>query len=351
MRIELPNIFQCMFTIKPVTDTAWDDFVLGQEQSLFVQSSSYGVFYEAMGENYFILGLYQDEQLVGGSLIVTTHAKRGNFLYLPYGPLLPEDGRDEAFLLFTQELRSVARRDGYAFVRVSPFLQETDDICMLFQKSGFRRAPMHVLAETTWLLNVQHRQDVLLSGMKKNHRNLIHRCEKEGVVILQTTDSEQLGILNDMLDETERRHHFVRFPRAYVNAEFDIFSKKGNALLFLARLPDGRYDAAAVIMFFGNMAVYRHSASLNLDKRLPTSYLIQWRVIQEAKKRGMTYYNFWGISPQDAHRLHPFMGITHFKKGFGGYQRDVLPCQDLVISKWYWLNWIVEKMRSMRRGF
>ena len=62
----------------------WEKFVLTQPFTLFVQSSKYGEFYEKMGEKFWIFGLYENNVLVGGSLVVSVHAKRGNFLFIPY---------------------------------------------------------------------------------------------------------------------------------------------------------------------------------------------------------------------------------------------------------------------------
>ena len=65
----------------------------------------------------------------------------------------------------------------------------------------------------------------------------------------------------------------------------------------------------------------------------------------------MRWYNFWGVEPKDASASHPFSGIGHFKRGFGGFQEDLLHCQDLPITKKYWVNWIVETIRKRKRGF
>ena len=67
----------------------WEKFIFKQPYSLFVQSFHYGEFYEALGEQGWIFGIYDGEELVGGSLCVSVHAKRGDFLFLPHGPILP----------------------------------------------------------------------------------------------------------------------------------------------------------------------------------------------------------------------------------------------------------------------
>ncbi|MFA7315169.1 MAG: peptidoglycan bridge formation glycyltransferase FemA/FemB family protein [Candidatus Magasanikbacteria bacterium] len=343
----MPNNFRIQEIESP---QIWESFIQKQKSTVFVQSPQYGAFYKTLGENFFILGILKDGELVGGSLVVTTHARRGNFLYLPYGPFLPAEHTSEALKVFTDYLKTYAKKNNYSFIRVSPFLEENSENIALFKSCKYRSAPMHVLAETTWILDIRASEEILLKNMNKNHRNLIRRCEREAVVITQSRDPKDLEGLDQMLEVTARRHNFTKFSRTYIASEFKSFLPD-NTVLFEARLPDGRLDGAAIIMFYGNMACYRHSASLGLDNKLPTSYLLQWEVIKEAKKRGLYWYHFWGIAPTGANKKHPFFGITHFKKGFGGEIRNILHCQDFVVSKKYYFNWIIEQFRKRKRGF
>jgi peptidoglycan pentaglycine glycine transferase (the first glycine) len=328
----------------------WENFLKTQEFTPFVQSSKYIDFYTSLQEKGFILGIFEGEKLIGGSVVVTTHAKRGNFLYLPYGPILPQKQREQSLKVLVEYLKKYGKENAFDFVRVSPFLDDTLENKQLFLKNNFQPAPMHVLAENTWMLDITDDEETLLKNMNKNHRNLIRRCEREGVVIKKSTDINSLKNLSELLDTTAKRHNFIRFSDHYIESEFQAFLPS-NVMLFEAFLPDGSLDGAAVILFYGNMAAYRHSASLNINSKLPSSYLLQWHVIQEAKKRGIQWYNFWGIAPETASKEHPFFGITHFKKGFGGQKKDLLHCQDLPLSKKYWFNWIIESIRRIKRGF
>lgn len=343
-----------MITIKQLMTTRefeqWNSFVQEQEFTLFTQSSANGAFYKSLGEQYWIFGMFHGDTLIGGSFVSSVHARRGNFLLLSYGPVL--DFTNKAFVQeFFTFLKKFAKKEGYDFIRVSPFCNNTAEVNKLFRRIGFRKAPMHVLAENTWLLNLEPSEDELLKNMKKNHRNLIRRCEREGVRIETTTNPKNLSRFQDMHDVVAKRHKFHRFSRKFIQKEFDALSGKNNVVLYEAFLPDGQLDSAAIIFYFGNMAAYRHSASLHLDKRIPTSYLIQWHVIQEAKKRGKKWYNFWGIAPTESTKNHPFAGITHFKKGFNGEQKDLLPAQDLPISLKYWFAFAIETLRRIKRGF
>ena len=340
-----------MYTVKQVKDqNKWEDFVMSQEFSPFVQSYKYGNFYENKGENSWIFGLFKEDKLIGGSLVVSTHAKRGDFLYLPYGPLIDFDN-EEALQTFFTKLKDFAKEKGFDFLRVSPIVEDNEQNKKALEGCGLRSAPMHILAETSWILEPEGDDQELIMNMKKNHRNMIRRCMREDVKIEKRTDDEALKELNDMHDVVAERHDFERFPREYINKEFKEFAEDDQAVIYHAYLPNGELDSSSIIMFYGNMGVYRHSASLRKNNKLSTSYFIQWKAIQEARERGMQYYNFWGIAPDDASEDHPFYGITRFKKGFGGFNKDFMHCHDLPITWKYWLNWSVETIRRYKRGF
>jgi len=329
----------------------WENFVKSLEHTLFVQSWYYGEFYKSLGEQFWVFGIYENDNLVGGSLVLSTHAKRGNFLYLPYGPIINTDNRVAAFGKILIFLEKFAKKNNYDFLRFSPFVPHTEEEATMYKELGFKKAPIHSLAENTWLLELKQPEDQILSKMNKNHRNLINRCKREGVIIKLDKDPKYLSEFNKIHDETAKRHKFHRFTNEYVEKEFNIFANRGEALLFRAYLSDGRLDSAAIFIYYGTMSAYRHSGSLNLDKKLPSSYLLQWLAIQEALRRGMKTHNFWGVSPEDAPDSHPFKGITHFKKGFGGRQIDLLSCHDFKISNKYYFTRLIETARRMRRGF
>jgi lipid II:glycine glycyltransferase (peptidoglycan interpeptide bridge formation enzyme) len=338
------------YEIKLVEDKAkWEEFLKTTTPNIFVQSFKYGEFFKKMGEDAFIIGIFDGERLVGGSLVVTTTARRGKFLYLPYGPKL--DFSDKELLGgFNEFLVGLARREKADFVRVAPFLEDNEESRKLFRDLGYRPAPMHVLAETTWILDLDEDEETLMKNMRQTTRNLIRRGEREGVEIRMSTDEAAIDRLVELLDETARRHHFTPFSKKYIQGELDAFKDADEVKVFEAYF-EGEMVSSAIIFFYGDTAVYRHSASSSRRIKCQPTYFLQWNVIREAKRRGIKHYNFWGIAPEGASKKHPFYGITVFKTGFGGYKKDLLHCQDLPINKKYWLNWFIETLRRLKRGF
>ena len=332
-----------------ITDLSqWEQYAHLQEQGIFLQSGTQRALYEGLGQKTWLL---EKDQI--RSLVTKVEAKRGTFLYLPYGPLCanPIDSFQDLQAFFT-ELKMLAEQEAAAFIRISPYWSDTPQHAHLLKRLGFRQAPIHMLAETLWVLNLEDKtEEELMMGMEKKHRNLVRRAAKDGVSIHHTTEAQAVEQFLELHWETVKRHQFTPYPKEYFRQQVKRFAARDEVKVLEARLND-ELLASAIIMYYGKSAAYHHGASSSKPehRKIPASYLLQWEAIQEAKRRGCTTYNFWGISP-DKNPKHPFFGITHFKTGFGGQQFDLIPCHDLVINPKYYLNWIVETARKWRRGF
>ena len=101
------------------------------------------------------------------------------------------------------------------------------------------------------------------------------------------------------------------------------------AKLYLAEYKN-KIIAANIVLYFGDMAVYLHGASSNEHRNLMAPYLLQWQQITDAKKAGCKKYDFWGITING--KKKNWQGITKFKKGFGGYEKNYIGAYDLIFS-------------------
>lgn len=330
----------------------WDAFLRTQDYNIFVQSSMYGEFNENMGDQSFILGVYDQlnnqKTLIGGSLVIRVSAKRGDFYYLPYGPVIDYTNPKQLSEFF-RALKELALKDKVNFIRISPFVEDGEAVRNNLKALGVRKAPIHMLAEHTWMLPLDLDEVDMLKGMNQNHRNLIRRAARDEIKVESSESVLDVKILHKLLEETAIRHKFTPFSLKYLENEFKVLQNRGEAKLYFA-YHEGDLLSSAMIFFHGNSAVYRHGASSTVKHRMPSSYAIQWEAIQEAKKRGLKYYNFWGIAPE-GNKKHPFYGITHFKKGFGGFKLDLVPAHDLPVNFKYWGNFIIEMIRKIKRGF
>lgn len=324
----------------------WEKTCLQFRPNTFLQSWAWGEFYRSLGQKIFRLGFWENKKLIGLALLIKEEAKRGVYLACPGGPLL-DWSKPSRFADFVAFVRRLGKEEKALFCRVRPSCLQVPENELLFRRQGFFDAPMHMHAETTWQLDLDPSEDELLKKMRKTTRYEIRRALKEGIEVLQTKDPAWLETLYDLQLETARRHHFVPFGHDFLQKQFVAFSARDQAVLFVARY---RKEIAAVsmIVFYGDTAVYHYSGSATRWQKLPSSYLIQWEALREAKRRGCRHYNFWGIAP-DGQPHHRFAGVTTFKKGFGGYPLNFLHAQDLPLSPFYWPVFLFETARRRLR--
>lgn len=337
-----------MRSLIEITDKEiWEDFLVNEAPvSPFFQSWNWGDVQGALGNTIYRLGFYDENDLVGICLVVKIDAKRGRYFHLRHGPVLKDFVNQ--IDTFVAEIKLVAKQHHVDFIRMSPVLPAVSFDMELLKKIGFRNAPIHNMdAENAWVLNVERNEEMLLSEMRKTTRYLIKKAQKLPIQILQTKQLEDFEEFNTLYTITSKRHNFV--PHRGMREELRIFGKDDEAVLFLAKYEE-RIIAGALIIFYGNQAIYHHAASDDAFRDIPAPYLLQWEIIKEAKKRGKELYNFWGVVPENKPN-HPWRGLTLFKMGFGGERVDAIHAQDLPLSVKYWKTFAIETAWRIKRGY
>lgn len=326
----------------------WDNFIHDTNNNFppFFQTWEWGDVQKKEGTTVWRLGLYDEEELVGIASVTLVVAKRGTYLHLRHGPVFKHYTKKYIDFLI-RFLSEKGKKSGISFIRLSPLIDEQIG-AKLFPSSQFRDAQIHAMdAEVCWILPLDVSEEEILKNMRKSHRYLIKRSLTSGVTIERTKNMNKLKEFLPLYTNLAHRKHFV--AHRGLEEEFHIFSQYDEALLFLAYF-EGKVIAGALIDFVDGMAIYRHSASDEQFKHVPAMYLLQWEVIKEAKKRGMKYYNFWGIAPTDNPR-HPWRGLTLFKTGFGGEKKEFMHAKDYVLSFGYWKVFAIELFTKIKKGY
>lgn len=324
----------------------WENFVLSQKDANFLHSWDWGEVQKKLGFKAIRLGFYNIGILEGIALLIIRRARRGNYLECPAGPLLNWDNKS-VFKEFLEQIKAIGKKEKCIFARVRPQLLSTEFNKVLFKKYGFIKAPMHLHAQTTWQLDLDKNEEELLKTMRKTTRYLIRRAKKYGVIILQSNDIKDIDVLYNLQLQTALRHKFVPFSKKYLLTEFEVFSANKECLLFKA-VYKKKILALAMIIFYHKEAIYHYSGSTSEFSKIPASYLLQWEAINEARKRNCLLYNFWGITDSNNPK-HRFYGVTTFKKGFGGWQKNYLPAQDYPLKLRYWTVYLFETIRKIFR--
>lgn len=339
-----------MAQIKHITNKKiWDSFLLKTSKKMFpfFQSWDWGEVQKRLGFSVTRVGIYKDTSLIGVTQIIEVNAKRGKYLHLRHGPVMRHFTKADVAPLLTY-LKKMAREKGYAFVRMSPLIEKSDKKQFL-QTIGFRNAPVHNMdAETCWVLDLRQSEETLLANMRKSHRYLIKKAEKEPIEIVAVTKaSGELVPFLTLYNKLAQKRGFA--PHKGLAEELEVLGENNEAILFVAKY-NSAIVGGALIDFVGNMAVYHHGATDDAYRDVPIAYLLQWHAIKEAKRRGKTFYNFWGIAPTDS-KKHPWYGLSLFKMGFGGEKWEFRHAIDLPLSFGYWKNYAVELLFKLRRGY
>lgn len=317
----------------------------------FLQSLEWGNFQEKLGFPVIRLGVFKNQALKAIAQVIKIKAKRGNFLFVPHGPIIKDNDKNQIKLLIkklTEYLINIAKAENFDFLRIAPILENTLAYKKIFQDLGYKTAPIYLHAETTWVLSLDKTEEEILSQMRKTTRYLIRKAQKQGIVIEKRIDKKAIKDFYDLYLETAKREKFTPFSYDYIQKEFEAFQKTGSCLFFFAKV-DLQYLASSLIIFNKNCAFYHQGASIHT--KFPSSYLLQWEAIKEAKKRGCQYYNFWGIYDEVSKRTpKSWQGLTLFKTGFGGQTIRYLPTQDFIISPKYYFTYLWERFLWWKRG-
>lgn len=325
----------------------WEDFLLKVDFFPLFQSWNWGEVEKKVGRKILRIGLLEDGKLIGVCLIVEVKARRGHYLHLRHGPVLLKFN-NKRFDTILDFVKKEAVKKGASFIRISPFIKKNLIENNFFRKRGFLNAPIHNMdAQLCLVLNITKSEEELLKEMRKTHRYLIRKAQNLNIKIIRTIKMSDIERFLDLYYNLAKRRGFV--PHLGLKEEFEIFVKDDQAMLFLAEF-NGRIISGAIILFVDNMAIYHHGASLDEFRDIPTSYLLQWYAILEAKKREKRLYNFWGVAPLDK-PSHPWKGITLFKTGFGGERIEFIHAQDLPLNIFFWKTYLIELLTRWRKGY
>ena len=330
--------------IKEITDkNIWEEFLAQERPATFLQSWNWGEFNASTDHKIWRLGAYEQGILKAVALVIKVVARRGNFLFCPHGSVPAE-----ALSALTAYLKPIATQEGCAFIRISPLTEQSTEANKAFRDSGYREAPVHMMhPELAWILDITPSEDQLLANMRKTTRYSIKKAEKDGVVISTSTNLNDFEKFYSVYKETVKRQEFTGFSEKYFRAEIEIFFRDNEAMFFFAEY-QGEVVGTAIIVFSGDSAYYHHGATNRKFDKLTDAQLLQWHVIREAKRRGLRFYNFWGVVPESAVK-HPWYGLSIFKRGFGGFEKHYVHAKDLVLSPRYWLTYTIETIRKIKR--
>lgn len=320
----------------------WQEIRQHYQTANFLQSPAWAKMNELVGHKVLI----EEWDDNGWCLMIVKNAKRGRYLEVPGGPLI-DWGNDEIIQRAFQRLREVARAEKCVFIRLRPQLRATNSNQEKLARFGTKRAPMHLHAEHTVMIDLTQSEDELLAAMRRQTRYEVRRAAKLGIEVIFDDSKKLYEEFYQVQGETARRQNFVPPDLDTLLAERAAFGQ--NARLYVAKTSEGEPVAYGLILIDGIEAEYFEAASTELNRKLPGSYALLWQAMKDLKSLQVQRFNLWGIAPP-GQKQHRYAGVTTFKTGFGGETVEFVPAQDIIIKKFrYLFNLAIESVRKRTR--
>lgn len=277
-------------------------------------------------------------QKVGGAIGIKLNLPLAlSFVWFQKGPT-------KISIDFVKELKGT----GATFVRVEPTTLISTDVTKYKLELVSKKSLLcgQASPKATRVLDLSGSEEEILTQMKQKTRYNIRLSEKKGVKV---TESDDVEVFYDLLLSTSgKKTGYYPHEKSYYLTLFKSLGGKGLVKIFVAQY-QGVPLAAILVSFYGKTATYLHGGQGKTKMNLMAPYLCQWEAIKEAKKRGCSYYDFWGVSENDDPN-DPWAGITRFKEGFGG-RKVVFPGTYDIVLKPFWYNvlTIMAKLKHLLR--
>jgi lipid II:glycine glycyltransferase (peptidoglycan interpeptide bridge formation enzyme) len=289
----------------------WDQQQI-KNQASFLQSGQWGEFQSRVG--------VKPHYLSGSGwtcLILEKRNKIGKYLFSQYGPTVKSPADLKAAIDY---MTDYGRRSGAAWLSLEPISSKTspDDLKHTMLASGAKVSARHREPELTRIIDLSPSPDDLLAGISQSTRSFIRKNQREKFINFKSsTDPSDISIFTRMLMGVAERKNIYFYNENYFKKQAETLMPAGMMHLELAYEND-KPVAAALFHDYGQMSTYTFAASLPEARKTSASALLLWQAMLNAKQRGLTKMDLYGIAPDNAGSDHPWSGFTSFKQKFGG---------------------------------
>lgn len=316
-------------------------FVEHHPQGNVHQIYEWGEFQAQSGQRdkFWPLIMEDNGKIVASAMIVRQKLPMGKtWLYCARGPLVDYAKEEHVRTLFGF-ITELAQKENAIFFRFESKLSKTQENPFVHIQS--RPAHAHYQPESTLIVDLQPSEEDILAQMKQKGRYNIKIAKKHGVTV---EESKDIKTFYNIFKETTSRDHFSGHPLSYYENMMKTLGPD-RAKLFLASY-QGIPIAGAIVTYFNQTATYYFGASSNEHRNVMAPYLLHWHIMRDAKARGSTQYDLFGIAPENS-KNHPWEGVTSFKLKFGGTRVNYAPAQEVVYQPlWFWLMKLIKRLRG-----
>ncbi|HET7529205.1 MAG TPA: peptidoglycan bridge formation glycyltransferase FemA/FemB family protein [Candidatus Saccharimonadales bacterium] len=324
-------------------DARWDK-MQSELGASFLQSALWGGFQASIGHKpHYLSG-------PGWScLLLERRAAVGSYLFAPYGPTINDVA---ALTSALTEIKSFSAAQNADWVRLEPVISSAAAEChRTLRQAGGLPAPRDVEPHLTRIVDLSRPAEDILASLSQTTRNLIRRNQREKTLVFKTShDPADIPVFTKMLDTVASRKGVGFYPASYYLKQAQDLMPAGMMVLEMATL-NGRPAGTAIIHDYHKTSTYTYAASDPKFRDKNVSALLLWQALINAKQRGSTAMDLYGIAPDDAPASHPWAGFSSFKKKFGGEVIEHAGTWDFPLTRRYRIYLSALKIKKMmRRG-
>jgi lipid II:glycine glycyltransferase (peptidoglycan interpeptide bridge formation enzyme) len=284
-------------------------------------------------------GGYEVRFIMIDGIAVTVLEKNASLLgklwYIPKGPGITSV---KDLWQTLEALKPFAKELGVFAIRIEPELSRKHQPTLT--RHGLVKSRPIIPNPSTITLDISDTLENILANLPQKGRHAIGRAKRDGVTtkLVKSTD-ENCKIMYERLAETARGQFGIR-NYDYYRTFWQRFETADFGQLFFAYF-DNKVVAGAYAMAYGAKSTYKDGASVRSRNVYGASHLLQWRVIEWAKSRGVKLHDFCGSPPSDEinNPNHKHYGIGLFKTAFNKTVTDYIGCYDLVINSTNYKIW------------
>ena len=334
--------------MKDATSKAeWDDFITSHKEANFLQSWDFYEFHLSRGKKVVRRLMLRDGKIVAAYAGVVETAKRGKYLAIAGGPILDWNNSKLVKAVF-DDIRECGTSAGCTFIRVRPQLELSNKSLELMKKLGLTRAPMYLSVEYAGILDLSKSKEEILAGASQGFRRKLRKAEKLDIEVVASDDNKSITDFCRLEKLHAERQQYVAFSGEFLKKQFEAFRAGGEVLIYTAR-KDGEILAQNFMIFYGSEASYHYGVSSELGTKYSAAPLLHIAAMDEARRRGCTRYNLWGIVGKEE-TSHRFYGVSEFKRSFGCEELKYTPAHDMVLKPLkYQVTKIIETARKKKR--
>lgn len=317
--------YTCKFITNEEKDT-WETIVKNSKLSGFQQSFVWLNVKKQTNEQTFRIGIYKNNELIGGGLLHQYKINNETVLHCPEGPILDYENETQ-IIEFLKVIKSIKKQNPQIKTfKVEPRLElPTKLIKKYFQPSKFSQMPRNTI-----VIDLTKSLEEIKNNMSTKFKYNVRLAQKKGLLCEHHINPQHKTIdqFYELYLKTAERNKFK--PKA--KSVFQSITNEFNENITISIVYDNKEPiAAAFNISYGNRLTYYFGASdINHREKMPNN-LLHYSIIKWAKKNDYTEYDLFGIAPK-TNKNHPWEGFTKFKKQIQKKELNLIGAQDLALD-------------------